>query len=149
MRKIFQTNELSPLIIKDRSPLPAPPERHSFQENFFSRASNADPLSRGRLRLRGYFPRKILRLGNSHYSYFSLGCQGYTSQVGLIRGALGVELEKAGEGVLTGDVFGPAVGGEDGVVEFAVGVLQPGGGFVVEVGEGAILQVRRRRRLAD
>ena len=58
--------------------------------------------------------------------------------------ALGVELEEAGQDVLIGDVFfrnyGPAVGGEDGLVEFAVGVLEPGGIFVVEVGEGALFQ---------
>jgi len=51
-------------------------------------------------------------------------------------------LEEAGEDVLIGDVFfrspnrnlwGPAVGGEDGAVEFAVGVLESGGIFVVEV----------------
>ena len=36
---------------------------------------------------------------------------------------------------------GPAVGGEDGLVEGAVGVREPGGTLVVEVGEGALFQI--------
>lgn len=36
--------------------------------------------------------------------------------------------------------MGPAVGVEDGLVEFAVGQVEPGGTVVVEVGEGAFLE---------
>jgi len=36
---------------------------------------------------------------------------------------------------------GPAVGGEDGGVEVGVGVAEPGGALVVEVGEGALREV--------
>ena len=36
--------------------------------------------------------------------------------------------------------MGPAVGVEDGAVEFLVGEVAPGGALVVEVGEGAFLQ---------
>ena len=35
----------------------------------------------------------------------------------------------------------PAVGGEDGGVEFAVGEVEPGGAFVVEVGERAFFEL--------
>ena len=48
-----------------------------------------------------------------------------------------VEGEEMGEYLLGGEVGGPAVGGEDGFVEGAVGVGEPGGTLVVEVGEGA------------
>lgn len=69
--------------------------------------------------------------------------RGSRSVFGLACEAFGVELEEAGEDVLIGDFFirnyGPAVGGEDGVVERAVSVLEPGGVFVIEVGKGARL----------
>ena len=52
-------------------------------------------------------------------------------------------MEKAGEDVLIGGVGRPSVGGEDGAVEFAVRVLEPSGIFVIEVGEGALLQFAR------
>ena len=52
-----------------------------------------------------------------------------------------VEGEETGEYLLGGEVGGPAVGGEDGFVEGAVGVGEPGGTLVVEVGEGAFFQV--------
>jgi hypothetical protein len=52
-----------------------------------------------------------------------------------------VEREEAGEDFLLRQVRGPAVGGEDGCVEDAVGVCEPFGAGVVEVGEGALLQV--------
>ena len=49
-----------------------------------------------------------------------------------------VEGEEVGEDLLGGEGFGigPAVGGEDGLVEGAVGVAEPGGAVVVKVGEG-------------
>ncbi len=55
-----------------------------------------------------------------------------------------VEGEEAGEDFLVREGFGgfgPAVGGEDGAVEGAVGVGQPLGAVVVELGEGAVLEV--------
>src|SRR5438270_699286 len=52
-------------------------------------------------------------------------------------GALMVQGEKVGEDLFAGEAGGPAVGGEDGFVEGAVGVGEPIGPFVVEVGEGA------------
>ena len=48
-------------------------------------------------------------------------------------GALEVEGEEAFEDLLVGDVVGPAVGVEDGGVEGAVEVVEPGGSLVVEV----------------
>ena len=36
----------------------------------------------------------------------------------------------------------PAVGGEDGCIELAVGDVEPCGALVVEVGEGALLELR-------
>jgi hypothetical protein len=57
-------------------------------------------------------------------------------------------LTGAGGGVEGGPVFLPValgvdggVGGEDGLVEFFVGELEPGGALVVEVGEGAFFEV--------
>ncbi len=52
-----------------------------------------------------------------------------------------VEGEQAGEDFLFWQVRGPAVGGKDGFVESAVGVREPGGAGVVEIGEGAGFQV--------
>src|ERR1035441_7697543 len=54
-----------------------------------------------------------------------------------------VEGEESGEDLLGGEVGGPAVGGEGGFVEGAVGVREPGGALVVEVGQGAFLEVFR------
>jgi hypothetical protein len=56
-----------------------------------------------------------------------------------------IEGEEAGEDVLGGEGLssncqGPAVGGEDGFVQGAVGVGEPGGTGVIEVGEGALLR---------
>jgi hypothetical protein len=56
-------------------------------------------------------------------------------------GALVVEGQEAGEDLLGGEGVGPGVGGEDGLVEGAVGVVEPGGALVVEVGEGALFEV--------
>jgi len=36
--------------------------------------------------------------------------------------------------------MGPAVGGEDGGVEFLMGEVEPGGALVVEVGEGPLFE---------
>ncbi len=55
-----------------------------------------------------------------------------------------VEIEEAGEEVVVGYVGGPAVGGEDGVVEGPVGVAEPGRHPVVELGEGALLELLGR-----
>ena len=69
---------------------------------------------------------------------------------GVAGGALVVEGEEVGEDLLGGEGLtikfqGPAVGGEDGLVEGAVGVFQPGafagGAEVVELGEGAVFEV--------
>ena len=48
-----------------------------------------------------------------------------------------VQGEEAGEDFFLGEVGGPAVGGEDGFVEGLVGVGEPGGSQIIEVGEGA------------
>ena len=40
-----------------------------------------------------------------------------------------VELKESGQNILSARIFRPAVGGEDGVVQFPVGVLQPGGTY--------------------
>src|SRR6185437_17134988 len=55
--------------------------------------------------------------------------------------ALVIEGEEAFEDLGVGEGGGPAVGGEDGFVEGAVGVGEPGGAFIVEVGEGALFEV--------
>ena len=59
-------------------------------------------------------------------------------------GALVVEFEEAGQDFIAGQVGGPAVGGKDGFIEGAVGVVEPGAlalfAQVIEVGEGAVLQ---------
>ena len=52
-----------------------------------------------------------------------------------------VQGEETGEDLLGGERVGPAVGGEDGLVEGAVGVVEPGGALVVELGERAVLEV--------
>jgi hypothetical protein len=53
-----------------------------------------------------------------------------------LRGPGEVERELPFQDFVVGEVVGPAVGVEDGVVELAVGVLEPGGVLVVEVGQG-------------
>jgi hypothetical protein len=58
-------------------------------------------------------------------------------------GAVEVEGEESGEEIVVGHVGVPAVGGEDGGVEFFVGQVEPGGSFVVEVGEGAFFEFFR------
>ena len=56
-------------------------------------------------------------------------------------GALVVELEEPGEDFFTGERVGPAVGGEDSAVKGFVGVGEPGGTLIIEVGEGAVFQL--------
>ena len=55
-------------------------------------------------------------------------------------GAFEVEGEEGGEEVVVGHRWVPAVGGEDGGVEFFVGEGEPGGALVVEIGERALLE---------
>ena len=57
-----------------------------------------------------------------------------------------VELKESGKNILIAQIFRPAVGGEHGVVEFAVGVLQSGGIIVVQVRQGVPFQFRNCRR---
>ena len=54
-----------------------------------------------------------------------------SASLGLRRRALMVEGEEAGEDFVAGEVGGPAIGGEDGSVEGAVGVREPFGAVVV------------------
>jgi hypothetical protein len=51
--------------------------------------------------------------------------------------SLPVQCQEAGEDIVVGEVGGPAVGGGHGGVEGGMGVGQPGGTLVVEIGEGA------------
>lgn len=62
--------------------------------------------------------------------------------------ALEIEFEKFGEEVVIRDVGGPAVGREDGLVEFFVGQVEPRGALVVEVGEGAFFEFFGARLVA-
>jgi len=55
-------------------------------------------------------------------------------------GAFEVEGEEALQDLGVGEVGGPAVGGEDGGVEGGVGVVEPGGSLVVQVGEGPLVE---------
>jgi hypothetical protein len=48
--------------------------------------------------------------------------------------ALLVEFEQPLQDGVVAEIGGPAVGGGDGGVEVAVGVVEPGGALVVEVG---------------
>ena len=57
-------------------------------------------------------------------------------------GALEIEGEEVGQEVVGGDVGRPAVGIEDGAVQAGVDVARLGGALVVEVGQGARLQLR-------
>ena len=61
----------------------------------------------------------------------------------LSTGPFEVQGQQAFEDVVVGEVVGPAVGVEDGVVERLVGNVEPGRALVVEVGEGALLQLPR------
>ena len=54
--------------------------------------------------------------------------------------AFEVEGEEALEDLGVGEVGGPVVGGEDGGVEGGVGVVEPGGSLVVQVGEGPLFE---------
>lgn len=74
---------------------------------------------------------------------------GWLLRRGLGSSALVVEREQTGEDFLGGegpavDFGGPVVGGDDGLVEGAVDVGEPGGALVVEVGEGALLELGLR-----
>ena len=55
--------------------------------------------------------------------------------------ALEVEGEEALEDFGVGEVGGPAVGGGDGGVQVGMDVGEPGGALVVEVGQGAFLEI--------
>jgi hypothetical protein len=55
-------------------------------------------------------------------------------------GALVIQGQEAGEDFVFGEVGGPTVGGEYGFVEGAMGVGEPFGALIVEVGEGALLE---------
>jgi hypothetical protein len=48
--------------------------------------------------------------------------------------ALAVELEQPRQCLLFADIGGPAIGGGDRSVELAMGVVEPGRPFVVEIG---------------
>ena len=65
------------------------------------------------------------------------------SVFGLGGGALVIEGEEAAEDLVASEVGGPAVGGEDGFVKGAMGVGEPFGALVVEVGESALGQPGR------
>ncbi len=68
-------------------------------------------------------------------------CKGHTILMFLFWVGCGtdvVQLQQAGKDFVSGEIGGPAVGGEDGGVEFSVGEVEPGGAQVVEVGEGAL-----------
>ena len=54
------------------------------------------------------------------------------------RGPLPVQLEQTLQQLRIRQRRRPSVGSEDRVVQFAVGVLQPGWAFVVEVGQGQL-----------
>jgi hypothetical protein len=56
-----------------------------------------------------------------------------------------VQGEEVSEDLLSGQVGGPVVGCEDDFVEGAVGVVEPGGSLVVEIGEGALFEFLFRR----
>ena len=59
--------------------------------------------------------------------------------------ALLVELEQALEDHVVGEAIapiGPAVGGGDGLVQVAMGMVEPGRALVVEIGERALFQDR-------
>jgi hypothetical protein len=62
------------------------------------------------------------------------------ARVSSCRSALLVELKEPREDLVVRKVGRPAIGGGDGGVELAVGVVEPGGALVVEIGEGALLQ---------
>jgi hypothetical protein len=54
-----------------------------------------------------------------------------------------VEFQQGCEELVVGHFGGPAVGGEDGFVQPAVGEVEPGGPFVVEIGERAPFEMFR------
>lgn len=57
---------------------------------------------------------------------------------------LQIQGEQAGERVLGRNVLGPTVGGGDGAVERVVGVGEPTRALIVEIGQGALLELDRR-----
>lgn len=61
----------------------------------------------------------------------------------LRRGALVIESEQPLQEFRIGERGRPAMGGEDGLIQFAVSIHQPGGARVVEIREGAALQFFR------
>jgi hypothetical protein len=56
-------------------------------------------------------------------------------------GSLVVELEEAAKNLVAGERVFPSVGREDGAVEGLMCIGQPGGKLVVEIGEGAVLNL--------
>jgi len=56
-------------------------------------------------------------------------------------GSLVVELEEAAKNLVAGERVFPSVGREDGAVEGLMCIGQPGGTLVVEIGEGAVLNL--------
>ena len=58
-----------------------------------------------------------------------------------LRGALQIKCQEPGEKVVVTQGNRPAVGSQDGGVEFLVGEVEPGGALVVEVGEGPLLEL--------
>ena len=81
----------------------------------------------------------------------ALAARATLETAGLGCGSLVVEGEESGKDVLFREgrrVFRPAIGGEDGTVENVMGVSEPLGEGVVELGEGAVFQVRFGQGLA-
>ncbi len=60
-----------------------------------------------------------------------------------LHGPLEVECEQRSQEIVIAHVGVPAVGGEDPFVEFAVGQIEPGGTFVVEIGQRPLFELLR------
>lgn len=56
-------------------------------------------------------------------------------------GASEVQFQQVGQQVVVADIRVPAVGGEDGFVEFPVGQVEPRWAFVVEVGQRSLFEL--------
>ena len=58
-----------------------------------------------------------------------------------VSGSVQIQGEEVFEDLFVRHAGIPAVGGEDGLVELAMGVVKPGGTFVVEVRERSLLEL--------
>lgn len=65
----------------------------------------------------------------------------WSSRIIVRSGALLIEVKKPLQDIIVAEIVWPAIGVGDGVVQRAVGVVQPSRAFIIEIGQRALLEL--------